>query len=137
MLKPRLTKAEFLAGQKVLALNQRLSMTRRGCSLNEGRPVSKMEMIDIARYVGALVLVLALVGLAGLAARRFGVPGLATAKASRRLAVVETLMIDARHKLCIVRRDGSEHLIVVGPTSMTLVEAGFAPQLVSEPEAAA
>ncbi|HEX3810984.1 MAG TPA: flagellar biosynthetic protein FliO [Rhizomicrobium sp.] len=85
-----------------------------------------MEMIDIARYAGALILVLALVGLAGLAARRFGIPGLATAKATRRLAVVETLMIDARHKLCIVRRDQSEHLIVVGPDGTTLVEAGFA-----------
>ena len=35
-----------------------------------------MDLIDIARYLGALMLVLALVGFAALAARRFGLPRL-------------------------------------------------------------
>jgi len=34
-----------------------------------------MEFIDLLRYFGALLLVLAMVGGAGLLARRFGVPG--------------------------------------------------------------
>ncbi len=83
-----------------------------------------MEMFDLLRYVGALLLVLALVGLAGLAARRFGIPGIANAKSARRLAVVETLMLDARHKLCLVRRDQSEHLIVIGPDGTSVIETG-------------
>lgn len=86
-----------------------------------------MDIFEILRYLGALLLVLALVGLAGLAARRFGIPGIANSKSSRRLAVVETLMLDARNKLCIVRRDDREHLIVMGPNGASVVEAGFAP----------
>jgi flagellar biogenesis protein FliO len=38
-----------------------------------------MDLLDIARYLGALLLVLGLIGFAGLAARRFGLPGLASA----------------------------------------------------------
>jgi flagellar protein FliO/FliZ len=83
-----------------------------------------MDMLDLLRYAGALLLVLALVGLAGLAARRFGIPGIASAKSARRLAVVETLMLDARHKLCLVRRDQSEHLIVIGPQGTAVLETG-------------
>ena len=72
-----------------------------------------MDLIDIVRYTGALLLVLALIGLAGLAARRFGVPGVARAGAKRRLAVVETLMVGPRHQLYLLSRDGVEHLLDV------------------------
>ena len=62
-----------------------------------------MEFIDVMRYFGALLLVLALVGGAGLIARRFGVPGITRASADKRLAVVETLMVGPRQRLFIVR----------------------------------
>lgn len=87
--------------------------------------VSQMDLIDIARYLGALMLVLALVGFAALAARRYGLPGIVSGSASRRLAVVETLMIDARHKLLIIRRDDKEHLVIVGPEGSSVVESGL------------
>jgi len=75
------------------------------------------------------MLVLALVGFAALAARRFGVPGIMSANATRRLAVVETLMLDARHKLFILRRDDKEHLVLVGPEGTSVVESGIAAKL--------
>jgi flagellar protein FliO/FliZ len=84
-----------------------------------------VDLIDFARYLGALMLVLALVGFAALAARRFGVPGIMSANATRRLAVVETLMLDARHKLFILRRDDKEHLVLVGPEGSSVVESGI------------
>lgn len=84
-----------------------------------------MDLIDIARYLGALMLVLGLVGAAGLAARRYGLPGVMAGSASRRLAVVETLMLDARHKLVLLRRDGLEHLVLVGPQGASVVENGI------------
>ena len=74
-----------------------------------------MEFIDVLRYFGALLLVLALVGGAGLVARRFGVPGITRAAADKRLAVVETLMIGPRQRLFIVRRDDVEHLVLSTP----------------------
>ncbi len=83
-----------------------------------------MDLIDIARYLGALMLVLALLGFAALAARRYGIPGIAGGGAFRRLAVVETLMIGPRHKIFLLRRDDSEHLILVSPQGASVIESG-------------
>ena len=80
-----------------------------------------MELTEIFRYFGALALVLALVGAAGLAMRKYGGPGLTGSK-TKRLAVVETLMLGgSRHRLFLVRCDAGEHLVVVGPQGATLV----------------
>lgn len=81
--------------------------------------------IEIIRYVGALFLVLALIGAAGLAARKWGVPGVTRAVEQKRLAVVETLMIGPRQRLFIVRRDNVEHLIFASPDGACLVENGI------------
>ncbi len=84
-----------------------------------------MEFVEIARYVGALLLVLALIGAAGIAARKWGVPGVTRAVEQKRLAVVETLMIGQRQRLYIIRRDTVEHLIFAGPDGACLVESGI------------
>lgn len=84
--------------------------------------------IEIIRYIGALFLVLALIGGAGLAARRWGVPGVTKAVDQKRLAVVETLMIGPRQRLFIVRRDNVEHLLFSGPDGVCLVENNIPPK---------
>jgi len=85
-----------------------------------------MDVIDLARYVGALLLVLALVGFAALAARRYGLPGVVQGNAQRRLALVESLMVGPRHKLVLLRRDATEHLVLIGPDGASVVERGLA-----------
>ena len=87
-----------------------------------------MDMLAIAHYFAALLLVLALIGAAGLAARKWGVPGVTKAVTEKRLAVVETLLIGPRQKLLIVRRDQVEHLIFTGPEGVCLVENAIAPR---------
>lgn len=84
-----------------------------------------MEYIDLLRYLGALLLVLALVGGAALVARRFGVPGVTRAMGEKRLMVVETLMLGPRQRLFILRRDDVEHLILTGPDGARVIESGF------------
>ena len=87
-----------------------------------------MEFLDILRFVAALVFVLGLIG--GLAwivrhfklAERFA----NLAPSTRRLKVIESLPIDARRRLVIVRRDDVEHLIVLGQNSETVVETNIA-----------
>src|SRR5579883_2739348 len=121
MLKRGLTRAIF-AGQLLPALNARLRLM----------PVNRlMEFIDLLRYFGALLLVLAMVGGAGLLARRFGVPGVARATAQKRLAIVETLMVGPRQRLFIVRRDNVEHLVLSGPDGASVLETGIAARDVS------
>ena len=83
---------------------------------------------EILRYIGALLLVLALIGAAGIAARKWGVPGVTKAVDHKRLAVIETLMIGPRQKLLIVRRDDVEHLIFTSPDGSCLVENNIPPK---------
>ncbi len=85
-----------------------------------------MDLLDIARYLGALLLVLALIGFAGLAARRFGLPGLSKPVSVRRLKIVETLMISPRQRLILVRRDDVEHLVMLCPDGASVIEASIA-----------
>src|ERR1700744_5677256 len=77
---------------------------------------------EIIRYVGALLLVLALIGAAGVAARKWGVPGVTRAVEHKRLAVVETLLMGPRQRLFIVRRNKVELLISGGPEGACLIE---------------
>lgn len=93
-----------------------------------------MDLIDFARYVGALALVLGLLGFAALAAKRYGIAGLAgigkLGGGARRLSVVETMMVGAKHKLILIKRDGVEHLVLIGPDGAIVVENAIdAPQL--------
>jgi flagellar protein FliO/FliZ len=87
-----------------------------------------MDMIDFARYFGALAMVLALVGCAALAAKRYGVAGLSglvsKGVSARRLSIVESLMVGPRHKLFLFKRDGVEHLVLIGPQGANVVESG-------------
>ncbi|HEY8697104.1 MAG TPA: flagellar biosynthetic protein FliO [Rhizomicrobium sp.] len=85
-----------------------------------------MDLVDFARYFGALILVLGLLGFAWLAARRYGLPGIVQGQALRRLSIVETLMIGPRHKLVLVKRDGTEHLMLIGPQGAEVIETGIA-----------
>ena len=76
-----------------------------------------MPLADFARAAFALVLTLGLIGLAAVALRRYG-PGALSRfggpKAERRLAIVETLVLDPARRLVIVACDGKERLILLG-----------------------
>jgi flagellar protein FliO/FliZ len=76
-----------------------------------------MDFSDFARAVFALVLTLGLVGLGAVALRRFGPDALARfmpQRRERRLAVVETLVLDPSRRLVLVACDGKERLLLLG-----------------------
>jgi len=91
-----------------------------------------MDVLDFARYFAALLLVLGLLGVAALATRKFGVPGLARPAKSRRIHIVETLMLSPRQKIALVRRDDVEHLVMITPTGATVIETGIVPPATTE-----
>lgn len=76
-----------------------------------------MNLADFARAVFALALTLGLMGLCAAALRRFG-PDLlarfAATKKARRLAIVETLVLDPSRRLVLVSCDGRERLLLLG-----------------------
>ena len=86
-----------------------------------------MNLADFARAVFALALTLGLMGLCAVALRRFGPDALARfarpAKA-RRLAIVETLVLDPSRRLVLVTLDGRERLLLLGVGR--LIEGGDA-----------
>jgi flagellar protein FliO/FliZ len=76
------------------------------------------------RFVLSLTAVLGMIfGVLWLVRRRL--PGAITRRggAGRRLAVVESLAVDVKHRLILVRRDDREHLLLVGGTAPLVVEA--------------
>ena len=94
-----------------------------------------MTVADYVRFVLALCAVLGLIGLVAIAAKRM-VPGLRNVNAGpvRRTGVVEVVSLDARRRLVLVRRDDVEHLLVLGPNSETVVEAGIRADAPRRPE---
>jgi flagellar protein FliO/FliZ len=113
-----------------------------------------MDLANFARAVFALAITIGLIGLAGVALRRFGpeaMARLAPAHAARRLAVVETLVLDPTRRLVIVACDGQERLLLLGegqvldaapalpqaPSSAPLNASPPAPRKARKPKAAA
>jgi flagellar protein FliO/FliZ len=76
-----------------------------------------MNFADFARAMFALALTLGLVGLGAVALRRFGPEALARFGANRkerRLAVVESLVLDPTRRVVLVSCDGQEMLLLLG-----------------------
>lgn len=80
-----------------------------------------MDFLDWARAVFALVATLALIGLAAYAARRFGMLQASPRGGVRRLRVSESLMLDPRRRLVVVRFDDREHLLLLSPSGDCVV----------------
>lgn len=82
--------------------------------------------LDLLRACVALIFVLGLMWSLGYLIRRYGhrlgLPTMPLTGPNRRLQVVEVLPIDARNKLILVRRDTTEHLILVGSTESEVIE---------------
>ncbi len=87
-----------------------------------------MDMGSYLRFLVALAFVLGLIALLAWLVRRFGPAGnaLKATGRDRRVAIVEVTPIDARRRLVLVRRDGVEHLLLLGAGNDLVVESGFA-----------
>jgi len=79
-------------------------------------PLTLLVVGAIAVAVGVLV---------GRASKR--VRRAASASAQRRLAIVESLDLDAHRRLVILRRDAVEHLVLVGGSHDLVIEADISP----------
>lgn len=76
-----------------------------------------MDIGTYARFIIVLILVIGLIlGLAWVL-KRFGLSGALQGSLGRkrRLSTVESISLDGRHRLVLVRRDDVEHLLLVGP----------------------
>jgi flagellar protein FliO/FliZ len=95
-----------------------------------------MDYALYLRAVMSLVFVLGLLLALSWAVRRFNLAGALSGSLGamprgmggrqRRLGVAESLALDARRRLVLVRRDGTEHLLLLGLAGETVIETGIA-----------
>ena len=87
-----------------------------------------MVMAEIIRIFAAFIAVLGLIGLCALAAKKAGLVAASGGfSKKRRLALVETLALDPKRRVAIIKCDGAEHLIVLGATSETVIDKNLPP----------
>ena len=75
------------------------------------------DFVELIRAVAALAITLGLVGLAGVALRKFGpdaMSRLSHLRKARRMQVVETLALDPTRRLVLFTLDGEERLLMLG-----------------------
>ena len=85
-------------------------------------------MPEPLHIVGALLIVLAGLATAAWAMRRFGIGRLAGAGSrgrQPRLAVIDSVGIEGRRRLILVRRDFVEHLLMIGGPTDVIVESNI------------
>jgi flagellar protein FliO/FliZ len=76
-----------------------------------------MDIFELIRAVAALAVTLGLIGLAGVALRKFGPDAMSRITAlrkDRRMQVVETLVLDPTRRLVLFTLDGEERLLMLG-----------------------
>lgn len=83
-----------------------------------------MDVIEYLKYIVGLLIVLGLIGLVTLLARKFGMVPRADRKpgSPKRLSVTDVISIDAKRRLVLVKRDDREHLLLLGPERDLVVE---------------
>ncbi len=84
-----------------------------------------MEFTGYLRFALAFLFVLGLIGFFGWLARRLGMMPKASRGQGRRLGIVEVTAVDAKRRLVLVRRDHTEHLILLGATADLVIESGI------------
>ena len=92
-----------------------------------------MDGVNYIKFIAALALVLALVALTGLVLRRFG-NGFSgrPAKSEARLEQLESLPLDNRRRLVLVRRGEVAHLLLLGVNGEQVIESAIP---LAEPDA--
>lgn len=87
-----------------------------------------MELTQLLNAFFALALVLALMGLLALFAKKLGLSQRSGTSKSKRLTVIEDLPLDHKRKAILLQRDDKEHLVILGPNSETVIETKIKPK---------
>lgn len=85
-----------------------------------------MEYVELGRFAGGFVLVLALIGIMALVLKQPFVQKFAQGgvRKSQRLEVVETLYLDAKRKVVLLRCDEKEHLLLLSASGDMTITGG-------------
>tara|TARA_R110002072_G_scaffold234088_1_gene391652 strand:- start:1053 stop:1355 length:303 start_codon:yes stop_codon:yes gene_type:complete len=94
-----------------------------------------MEPVQYLKYIVGLLIVLGLIALITLLARRLGMVPRANRdpNAPKRLSVTDVIAIDAKRRLVLIKRDDREHLLLLGPERDLVIEQNIQPPASADP----
>ena len=81
-----------------------------------------MDQVSLVQVLLSFLLVVGMIGLLALLLKKYGSRLVSNVRPGARLSVSDTVYLDARHRLVLVKRDDTEHLMLIGPQQATLVE---------------
>lgn len=94
-----------------------------------------MDILPLLRMIGALGVVLGLLAGGLWAVRRYEIrlpqkwlSGFAAPGKPRRMELVERLALDPRRSVALIRKDGREHMLLIAPEGLLILEAANAPK---------
>lgn len=88
-----------------------------------------MDMLSLLRMIGALGVVLGLLAGGLWVVRRYEIrlpqkflSGFTAKGADRRMILVERLALDPRRSVALIRKDGREHMLLIAPEGLLVLE---------------
>ena len=91
--------------------------------------VVSTDMPQILRLLVALFIVFSLMGVLAFLLKKLGLATDSTIRSGdkKRLRIIESIPLDARRRLVIVKCDQKEHLVVLGANSETVIDTNIEP----------
>ncbi len=88
----------------------------------------EIEVVNYLKFVLALVFVLGLIGGFAILAKRAGLGnrGPIVRGKSKRLAIIESMSLDPKRRVVLIRRDDAEHLVLLGIQNEQIIETRLA-----------
>lgn len=90
-----------------------------------------VNLSDYFRFLFALGIVIGIILLLAILLRRFGSGFPSSLNKGRRLGISESMPLDAKHRLVLIKRDDVEHLVILGHTTDTLIEKNIIPPILT------
>ena len=84
----------------------------------------EIDSVSYMKFVFALIFVLGLIGGFALLAKKFGMGNRGPMRRNKgnRLSIIESMALDAKRRVVLVRRDDKEHLLLLGGATEMVIE---------------
>jgi flagellar protein FliO/FliZ len=87
----------------------------------------EIDSVSYFKFLAALLFVLGLIGGLALIAKKFGMGNRGPMRRAKgnRLSIIESMPLDAKRRIVLVRRDDKEHMLLLGGVTELVIEGGI------------
>ena len=84
----------------------------------------EIDSVSYMKFIFALIFVLGLIGGFALLAKKFGMGNRGPMRRGKgsRLSIIESMALDAKRRVVLIRRDDKEHLLLLGGATEMVIE---------------